>query len=139
MLSRRTTSRFALCFATATLAACASSGAPAIPLNADPVPGAEVVSYTNIHLALEQLRPRWTRRAREVFVDNEYAGTVAILRRTFDARVQYIELVPSSEVVRRFGSCQAPPGTGVAVDMNRDPQCGTRPIIHIVLFSRESR
>lgn len=138
-LSPHASRRFAMCLAVACLAACASGGGSSLPLNEDPVPGAEIVGYTNIHLALEQLRPRWVRRAREVFVDNEYAGSVAILRRSFNERVRYIELVPAGEVVRRFGSCQAPPGTGVSVDQPRDPQCGTRPIIHIVLFSRDSQ
>lgn len=115
------------------LAGCASAGG-GTPRNDNPVLGAEVASFTNIQLALESLRPTWTRRAREVFVDNEFAGSVQILRRSLNERIRHIELVPSRDVIRRFGPCQAPAGTGT-LDTPRDPQCGTRPVIHIVLFS----
>ena len=115
------------------LVGCASTGS-STPRNDDPVSGAEVVEYTNIQLALETLRPSWTRRAREVFVDGQLAGSVQILRRSFNERISRIEIVPAREVVPRFGPCQAPAGTGT-LDTPRDPQCGTRPVIHIVLFS----
>lgn len=114
-------------------AGCAS-GAGSTPRNDDPVPGARIAEYGNIQLALEQLRPSWPRRAREVFVDGRYAGSVGFLRRAFNERISRIELVPAREVVRRFGPCQAPAGTGV-IDTPRDPQCGTRPVIHIVLYT----
>ena len=113
--------------------ACASSGT-GTPRDDGPVGGAEVAEYTNIRLALESLRPSWVRRAREVFIDGQLAGSVETLRRSFNERISYIELVPGRAVVRRFGPCQAPAGTGT-LDTPRDPQCGTRPIIHIVLFS----
>lgn len=112
-------------------AACASAGS-GTPNDA-PVSGAEIAQFTNIRLALQELRPTWLRRAREVFVDREYAGSVAILQQSFNERIQRIELVPAREVVRRFGPCQAPAGTGTI--QQRDPQCGTRPVIHIVLYT----
>jgi len=117
-----------------TMAGCASAGS-GTPRNDDPVPGGEVAEYTNIRLALETVRPSWVRRAREVFIDGQFAGSVGILRDSFNERINYIELVPAREVVRRFGPCQAPAGTGI-IDTPRDPQCGTRPVIHIALFSR---
>lgn len=128
------TSKVVLVIMSLCLAGCASSGS-ATPRNDDPVSGAEIAEYTNIQLALETLRPSWVRRAREVFVDGQLAGSVQILRRSFNERISRIEIVPTSEVVRRFGPCQAPAGTGT-LDTPRDPQCGTRPVIHIVLFSR---
>jgi hypothetical protein len=91
-----------------------------------------VADYTNLHLALQQLRPSWLQRANEVFMDSQYAGSVGILRRMVDEPIQWIELVPSRDVVRRFGPCQAPAGTGTV--QRRDPQCGTRPAIHIVRY-----
>jgi len=115
-------------------AGCASGGGSGTPRNDDPVLGREVGEFSNIRLALDQLRPSWTRRAREVFVDSQFAGSVAFLRGSFNERISRIELVPSSQVVRRFGPCQAPGGTGT-LDTARDPQCGTRPVIHIVLYS----
>ena len=115
------------------LTACASTGS-STPRNDDPISGGEVGEYSNIQLALETLRPSWPRRAREVFVDSEFAGSTDFLRRSFNERISYIELVPAREVIRRFGPCQAPDGTGT-LDVPRDPQCGTRPVIHIVLFS----
>ena len=111
--------------------ACASAGA-GTPTNEEPVPGASVAEYTNIYLALEDLRPTWVRRAREVYVDSNYAGSVQFLRQSFNERIRGIELVPSRDVVRRFGPCQAPAGTGTV--QRRDPQCGTRPVIHVVLY-----
>lgn len=75
-----------------------------------------------------------TSRICEVFIDREFAGDVGVLRNSFDEGISYTELVPGRDVVRRFGPCQAPAGTGV-LDTPRDPQCGTRPVIHIVLFS----
>jgi hypothetical protein len=115
------------------LAGCASGGT-GTPRNDEPVSGGEVAEFSNIRLAIDRLRPSWPRRAREVFVDNQYAGSVSILRNSFNERISFIELVPSSQVVRRFGPCQAPSGTGT-LDTPRDPQCGTRPVIHIVLYS----
>lgn len=115
------------------LSACASAGAAAPESSPDPVPGAELESYVNLDLALRELRPSWLRRSREVFLDGDYFGDVSILRRNFTDPILYVELVPPGDVVRRFGPCQAPAGTGV-VDRPRDPQCGTRPIIHIVRF-----
>ena len=115
------------------LAGCASSGG-ATPRNDSPLCGAEVSDYTNVRLALETLRPSWVRRAREVFIDNELAGPVEILRSSFNERINRIELIPSREVIRRLGPCQAPAGTGT-MGTPRDPQCGTRPVIHVVLFS----
>lgn len=98
------------------------------------VSGAEVLEYTNIHTALRELRPSWIRRAREVFIDREFAGDISLLRRSFSEEIRYIELIPARDVVRTFGPCQAPDGTGV-IDTPRDPQCGTRPVIHIVRYS----
>lgn len=112
-------------------AGCASAGG-GTPRNDQPVQGAELAEYANPYLALQELRPSWMRRAREVFMDSQYAGNLQILRRTFDERIQWIELVPSRDVVRRFGPCQAPAGTGTV--QRRDPQCGTRPVIHIVRY-----
>jgi hypothetical protein len=113
-------------------AACASGGG-GTPRNDTPMQGALVADYTNIHLALQELRPSWTRRVREVFIDGNYAGPVGVLQRSFNERIQIIELVPAREVTRRFGPCQAPAGTGSR--SMRDPQCGTRPVIHIVRYS----
>ncbi|NIX19949.1 MAG: hypothetical protein GWN07_08975 [Actinobacteria bacterium] len=93
------------------------------------------MDYANLYSALRELRPTWVRRAREVFVDNELAGDIGVLRRSTSDEIRFIELVPSREVVRRFGPCQAPAGTGV-IDTPRDPQCGTRPVIHIVRYLR---
>lgn len=111
-----------------------AGGAGGTPRNDNPVSGAEVAEFTSIQLALQQLRPSWLRRAREFFIDNEYAGSVSGLRRGYNERIRRIELVPGREVVRRFGPCQAPGGTNT-IDTQRDPQCGTRPVIHIVLNS----
>lgn len=117
------------------VAACAAgAGGGGVPQEeTEMVSGAEVVDYTNLHTALRELRPSWIRRAREVFVDREFAGDVGLLRRSFADEIRYIELVPSRDVVRTFGPCQAPDGTGV-IDSPRDPQCGTRPVIHIVRY-----
>ncbi len=60
---------------------------------------------------------------------------MGILPRAFNERIQSIELVRGRDVVRRFGPCQVPGGTGT-IDTPRDGQCGTRPVIHIVLYSR---
>ena len=130
MVSTYRTAAFVLALG---LAGCASGDSGA-PRNDSPLGGAEIMAYTNVQLALETLRPSWLRRAREVFIDNELAGPVEILRRSFNERISRIELVPSREVIRRFGPCQAPAGTGT-LDTPRDPQCGTRPVIHVVLFS----
>ncbi|MBT8488955.1 MAG: hypothetical protein HKN72_06300 [Gemmatimonadetes bacterium] len=108
-----------------------SGGVPAEEVEI--VSGAEVLEYTNIHTALRELRPSWVRRAREVFIDREFAGDINLLRRSFSDEIRYIELVPARDVVRTFGPCQAPDGTGV-IDTPRDPQCGTRPVIHIVRY-----
>lgn len=119
------------------LGACAAGagGGGGIPAEeSELVSGAEVLEYTNIHTALRELRPSWIRRAREVFIDREFAGDIGLLRRSFSEEIRYIELVPARDVVRTFGPCQAPDGTGV-IDTPRDPQCGTRPVIHIVRYS----
>lgn len=108
-----------------------SGGIPAA--ETEIVSGAEVLEYTNIYTALREIRPSWIRRAREVFVDREFAGDINLLRRSFSEDVRYIELIPARDVVRTFGPCQAPDGTGV-IDTPRDPQCGTRPVIHIVRY-----
>lgn len=113
--------------------ACASGGTSSAPANNELVSGEEVMAYTNIYSGLQELRPTWIRRAQEVYVDEEFAGSVALLRRSFSEQIRYIELVPARDVVRRFGPCQAPAGTGV-IDTPRDPQCGTRPVIHIVRY-----
>lgn len=116
--------------------ACAtgSGGAGGIPAGeVEIVSGPEVLEYTNIHTALRELRPSWIRRAREVFIDREFAGDINLLRRSFSEEIRYIELIPARDVVRTFGPCQAPDGTGV-IDTPRDPQCGTRPVIHIVRY-----
>lgn len=128
------TRRILLVLVTATLAGCASAGSSTPESSPDPVAGRELESYVNLDLALRELRPSWLRRSREVFLDKEYFGDVSILRRSFTDPILYIELVPAGDVVRVFGPCQAPSGTGV-VDRPRDPQCGTRPIIHIVRFA----
>jgi len=115
--------------------ACASSGPSAGPDESELVSGEEVAAYTNVYTALQELRPSWVRQAREVFVDDQYAGGTELLRGRFDEQIRYVELVPRREVVRRFGPCQAPAGTGV-IDTPRDPSCGTRPVIHIVRYAR---
>lgn len=115
------------------MAGCASGGTATPEAEAEPVVGSEIRDYTNIYTALRELRPSWIRRAREVFVDDEFAGSINLLRRSFSEEIRFIELVPPREVVRRFGPCQAPAGTGV-IDTPRDPQCGTRPVIHIVRY-----
>ena len=118
-------------------AACAAGagGGGGVPAEeAEIVGGGEVVEYTNVYTALRELRPSWIRRAREVFVDREFAGDIGILRRSFSEEIRYIELIPARDVIRTFGPCQAPDGTGV-IDTPRDPQCGTRPVIHIVRYS----
>ena len=115
------------------LAGCASGGGGTPEAEMEVVAGAQIQEYTNIYSALRELRPTWIRRAREVFVDGEFAGDIGLLRRSFSDQIRFIELVPSGDVVRRFGPCQAPAGTGV-IDTPRDPQCGTRPVVHIVRY-----
>ena len=117
----------------ALLGGCASGGGGA-PLNETSVSGDEILPYVNLFVALQDLRPRWLRQAREVFVDGNFAGGLSSLRRIRDQPITLVELVPGREVVRRFGPCQAPGGTGT-LDTPRDPQCGTRPVIHVVIYT----
>ena len=114
---------------------CASSGSR-VPVNEDRVPEAELLEYTNLYLALQELRPAWIRQAREIFVDEELRGSIAALRSWApdQGTIRYIELVPVRDMVRRFGPCQEPAGTGGVMGPRRDPSCGTRPVIHVVRY-----
>ena len=116
-------------------AGCASSGSR-IPVNEDPVPEAALLEYTNLYLALQELRPSWIRQARELFVDEGYRGSIAALTSWApdQGTIRYIELVPVRDMVRRFGPCQEPAGTGGVMGPERDPSCGTRPVIHVVRY-----
>lgn len=90
--------------------------------------------YSSLLSAIRTLRPTWIRRTREVFVDGSFHGPQQTLSSISPRSVLRVEMVPAPEARRRFRLCVDTHGTGPVVNQPRDPQCGQRPIIHVVML-----